>query len=339
MNKTLNPLADHALGPTITIGEILVEIMATTKGHGFLEAQPLTGPYPSGAPAIFIDQVGKLGQDAGIIAAVGNDDFGQLNINRLRSDGVDVSAIKVLEDHPTGYAFVRYQEDGERDFVYSIATSAAGQIQPNSTTDALIKRAGHLHIMGTALTLPGVWPIVQQAVTAVKSRGGSISFDPNMRKELNQSTETAQRIAYLLEQADLFMPSGDEVSLVGDGEDKEQLLTDWLSGTTKEVVLKQGAKGAMCFQEGTTVERASIPAVEVDPTGAGDCFGATYVTCRRMGYSLEQALDFANAAGHCAVSKQGPMEGNAGFAELQAVLDAQQQSFFYGYFGSGTINP
>jgi sugar/nucleoside kinase (ribokinase family) len=323
LNKTYNPLADHSLGPTITIGEILVEIMSTTKGNGFLEAQPLTGPYPSGAPAIFIDQVGKLGQDAGIIAAVGKDDFGQLNIDRLSTDGVDVTAIDVLKDHPTGYAFVRYREDGERDFVFSIATSAAGQIQRSSATDTLINRAGHLHIMGTALTLPGAWPIVQQAVTAVKSRGGSISFDPNMRKELNQSTETEQRIAYLLEQADLFMPSGDEVSLLGEGEDEKQLINDWLEGTGKEIVLKQGAKGAMCFQETTTVERTSIPAVEVDPTGAGDCFGATYVTCRRLGYSLEKALDFANAAGHCAVSKQGPMEGNAGFAELQAILDSQ----------------
>jgi hypothetical protein len=43
-------------GKIVTIGEILVEIMATTLGHGFLEAQTLIGPFPSGAPAIFIDQ-------------------------------------------------------------------------------------------------------------------------------------------------------------------------------------------------------------------------------------------------------------------------------------------
>jgi len=34
----------------LTIGEILVEIVASSKGDGFLEAQPLTGPYPSRAP-------------------------------------------------------------------------------------------------------------------------------------------------------------------------------------------------------------------------------------------------------------------------------------------------
>ena len=45
-------LAPDSLGPTITVGEILVEIMATTRGEGFLEPIDLTGPYPSGAPAI-----------------------------------------------------------------------------------------------------------------------------------------------------------------------------------------------------------------------------------------------------------------------------------------------
>ncbi|NNH33925.1 sugar kinase, partial [Rhizobium sp. SEMIA 4085] len=39
-------LAPDALGPTITIGEILVEIMATDRGTGFLEPITLIGPYP-----------------------------------------------------------------------------------------------------------------------------------------------------------------------------------------------------------------------------------------------------------------------------------------------------
>ena len=69
----------------LTVGEILVEIVATTKGDGFLEPQPLVGPFPSGAPAIFIDQIGRLGTPAAIISRVGDDDFGRLNVDRLDS--------------------------------------------------------------------------------------------------------------------------------------------------------------------------------------------------------------------------------------------------------------
>src|SRR6478752_8477370 len=101
----------------LTIGEILVEIIATNRGNGFREAVPLIGPFPSGAPAIFIDQVGKLGQECAIISRVGDDDFGWVNINRLTEDGVAVSGIAVIPQGTTGSAFVRYREDGSRAFV------------------------------------------------------------------------------------------------------------------------------------------------------------------------------------------------------------------------------
>jgi tagatose kinase len=75
----------------LAIGEILVEIVALEKGDGFRAPMNLVGPFPSGAPAIFIDQAAKLGHPCALISTVGDDDFGRLNIDRLRADGVDVS--------------------------------------------------------------------------------------------------------------------------------------------------------------------------------------------------------------------------------------------------------
>jgi hypothetical protein len=45
--------------------------MATEVGQSFLSPGPLVGPFPSGAPAIFIDQCGQLGQPSGLISAWG----------------------------------------------------------------------------------------------------------------------------------------------------------------------------------------------------------------------------------------------------------------------------
>ena len=112
----------------LTIGEILVEIMATDKGDGFLEPVKLVGPFPSGAPAIFIDQAAKFGQPAAIIGCVGNDDFGRVNLDRLRREGVNVEGIRIDPERATGSAFVRYRPDGSRAFVYNIKHSASGNI-------------------------------------------------------------------------------------------------------------------------------------------------------------------------------------------------------------------
>jgi sugar/nucleoside kinase (ribokinase family) len=149
-------IASEAAGPTITAGEILVEIMATDPGLGFLEPLTLVGPFPSGAPAIFIDQVARLDGGAGLIGCVGRDDFGTINLERLRRDGVDVSAVSVSDRYPTGSAFVRYRPDGGRDFVYNIAESAAGQIRLTDAARALADRAGHLHVMGSTLSVAGL---------------------------------------------------------------------------------------------------------------------------------------------------------------------------------------
>ena len=45
----------------ITIGEILVEILTEKTGQVFYRPGTLLGPYPSGAPAIFIDQAARMG--------------------------------------------------------------------------------------------------------------------------------------------------------------------------------------------------------------------------------------------------------------------------------------
>lgn len=315
-------LSPQKLGPTITVGEILVEIMATTVGKGFLRPQPLIGPFPSGAPAIFIDQVAKLGASAGIIASVGDDDFGHLNIERLRSDGVDVSAIAVSPDTPTGSAFVRYAATGGRDFIYNIARSAAGQLQLNDAAKALIARAGHLHVMGSALSIPTAWPIIEHALKEIKARGGTLSFDPNIRKELGGGEATRQQFSMLLAATDLLLPSGDELFIAFPATSKAEAIEKLLTSGISEIVVKGGHEGSTLYTANGSLHRPAFIVEEIDPTGAGDCFGATYLTCRRLGLPEEKALDYANAAGARNVTRRGPMEGTSTFAELDQFIAA-----------------
>lgn len=322
LDVTPSSLALEDLGPTITVGEILVEIMATTIGKGFLDAQPLIGPFPSGAPAIFIDQVAKLGAQAGIIATVGDDDFGRLNVERLRQDGSDVSAIAVSPDYPTGSAFVRYATDGTRDFVYNIARSAAGEINLTDAAKALIKRAGHLHVMGSALSIPAVWPVIEYALHDIKQRGGTLSLDPNMRKELASGKETGHQFATLLQATDLLLPSGEELFIACPAVSENEAIEKLLGSGISEIVLKRGQDGSTLYTKASSVNRPAFLVDEIDPTGAGDCFGATYLTCRRLGHSAEEALDYANAAGARNVTHRGPMEGTSTFHELDQFIAA-----------------
>lgn len=306
-------LAPNELGPTLCIGEVLVEIVAKSPGAGFREPMEFIGPYPSGAPAIFADQSARMGADTAMAGCVGDDDFGLVNIERLRNDGVDVSAILTHKKLPTGSAFVRYRPDGERDFVFNLWTSAAGEIYWSDELHELAYRAGHLHVMGTLLVQNAIWLNIHRAMRVVKARGGTVSLDPNLRKELKADEETQKRLSLMVANADLILPSDEELyTCVPEAfsGDEEATLQNLFERGVREVAIKRGKNGSTALTaDGERVNAAAFDVEEIDPTGAGDCFGGAYVASRRLGLSLTDALTYANAAGARNVGFVGPMEG------------------------------
>ena len=318
-------LAPDSLGPTLAIGEILVEIVATTPGSGFRETQPLEGPFPSGAPAIFIDQCARIGGASALVGTVGDDDFGQLNTDRLKSDGVDISGIAIDPDLPTGSAFVRYRHDGARDYVFNLWTSAAGRIRRTDAVEAAIAGAGHLHVAGTLLAREDLSELIEYAATVIKGRGGSLSLDPNLRPELMAASGAGALFSRILRRCDLLLPSGDELQAVagiaGGVAGEEQAISHLFEIGVPEIALKQGAGGATVFRPDHEPTRMpGFQVAEVDPTGAGDCFGGAYVACRRLGAGVGEALTYATAAGARNVTVRGPMQGTGTRAELDAFI-------------------
>jgi sugar/nucleoside kinase (ribokinase family) len=308
----------------ITIGEVLVEIMAKEPGNGFRSPIDLVGPFPSGAPAIFIDQVAKLGQPCGIVACVGEDEFGALNIERLRADGVDVSAIEITADAATGSAFVRYRDDGQRDFVYNIKHSACGLTRRTPGADALIDSADHIHVMGSSLFSTKIIGLIRGAIDFVKAKGGTVSFDPNIRKEMLGLHGLRDALDHVLDQSDVFMPSGDELFLFTKASDEAEAIGEIFARGVNGLILKQGANGASYYDRaGEHYSMPAYPVEEVDPTGAGDSFGATFVTCWLRGMAPRDALRLASASGARAVAVKGPMEGTSTRAELDQFLAAR----------------
>lgn len=307
----------------IVIGEILVEIMAETTGDGFRVPIPLIGPYPSGAPAIFIDQVARMGHPCGIISKVGMDDFGRVNIDRLAADGVDVSAIGTDPDRPTGSAFVRYRADGTRDFVFNIRHSACGTLPEGPAVQAMLDRADHLHVMGSSLSSPDFIAFNIAAAKAIKARGGTVSFDPNLRKEILDAPGMAEAMQSILSMTDLFLPSGAEITLLTEASDDGSAIAELLARGVTAIAHKQGAAGVAYHDSQGSRFVPAFAVQEVDPTGAGDCFGGAFVALWLRGTDITRALTLANAAGALAVTRRGPMEGAARLDDIVALVAAQ----------------
>ncbi len=310
----------------VTIGEVLVEIMADTVGEGFREPLALTGPFPSGAPAIFIDQAARVGQPSGVVSMVGGDDFGRVILERLARDEVDVSAVAVDPDRPTGTAFVRYRPDGSRDFIFNIRHSACGRLPPEPVVEAALAAADHLHVMGSSLSSPDFVARNLAAARSIKARGGTVSFDPNLRKEILDAPGLRPAMDEILQLTDLFLPSGEELTLLTRGKSEHAAVAELLGRGIGAVVQKLGAAGARYHDRNGSLFQPAFAVEQIDPTGAGDCFGGAFTALWLRGTEAAEALALAAAAGAHAVSRRGPMEGVADLDTLRGFVAANAET-------------
>ncbi|MGV1765170.1 sugar kinase [Rhizobium rhizogenes] len=304
----------------VSAGEIVVEIMADRLDQSLTQPGLLHGPFPSGAPAIFIAQAARLGQPAGLISAVGEDDFGRMNIDRLRDWGADVSAITVHQGQATGTAFVSYRADGSRHFVFNIKNSAAGLIETGDGATALLAGADHFHVMGSSLFSKRAISVVLAGIETIKRNGGTVSFDPNIRREMIELPGMREALNQVLALTDIFLPSGEELFIFTKATDEAEAAAEMLERGISAVIVKKGAEGAVYYDRHRKIAASGFVVDEVDPTGAGDCFGAGFVSLWLRGAAPEEALRLACACGALAVTRKGPMEGIATFAEVQSFL-------------------
>lgn len=133
-----------------------------------------------------------------------------------------------------------------------------------------------LHIMGCSLAInDDVRKAIEKALDLSFEFDKMITFDPNIRVELGLSEKYLKTINRI--------PS--KISIILSGE--RELLT---------ITGKRDLTSAINY-------------LEVDSTGAGDCFDAGFIVSVLEGHTVEEALISANIIGALSVTKKGPMEG------------------------------
>ncbi|MGL5008773.1 MAG: PfkB family carbohydrate kinase, partial [Paracoccaceae bacterium] len=212
-----------------SVGELLVEFVCTEKDGRHLPAAPYIGPFPSGAPGIFIDQAARLASGLGgravFAGAVGDDAFGKVILRRLIEDGVDPALIRVVPGIPTGTAHVSYNSDGSRDFVFNMAHSAAAHLPLAAEIEAGFMAAGIdvLHISGSMLGDTVMRAAAVDVCQRLHAKGVAISIDPNIRTELLTDQGYLDAVNQLIGMAAYVLPSDADAALLF----PDQSFEDW----------------------------------------------------------------------------------------------------------------
>ena len=308
-----------------TMGEMIVEIMREHEGTQLYEPNKFIGPYPSGAPAIFIDTVARMGKSCGIIGGVGNDDFGKCLLDRLKYDGVDCSHVLIDDTTSTGCAFVTYFEDGSRKFIFHIGNTPAAKAKAPS--DDVFKGIKYFHIMGCSLMANTEFGSeIVKAMKAAQKQGAKISFDPNIRAELLKNKESIALIDDVLANTSVLMPGVPELLSISGENSIERAVEKCFKNDTLEIIaLKNGSKGCRIFTREHEYSMGIYKVDAADATGAGDSFDGAFISGLCDGMEIKDIIRQSTAAAALNTAAFGPMEGKISKSNILKMTEENEE--------------
>jgi 2-dehydro-3-deoxygluconokinase len=305
----------------ITAGETMV--LGVPARSGRLRHAASLELKIGGAESNVAIALSRLGISAGWVSFLGDDEPGQLVLDRVRAEGVDASRVQRLQDHPTGL-YLREQVGAATRVYYYRLGSAASAMGPNAFDPGYLEAAEFFHLTGITPALSGECRhFVLWAAEAARQSGLQVSFDVNYRSKLWSPEEARAFVEEILPQVGLLL-IGDEEARALWGRDDEEFLRELAGMGPQEVVLKKGKEGSVAVLGGEVLEQPAFTIEEVDPVGAGDAFVAGYLAGHLWDLGAEERLRVANAMGALSVATLGDYEGLPHKEELWAFLEGRK---------------
>ncbi len=238
----------------------------------------------------------RAGGRVTFLSRVGNDVFGQEAIQGYRNDKINVSYVKIDQAESTGIALIFVDSKGEN--CISVASGANMKLDQSDINDATIE-------------LDNADVVLMQLETPIETIEYIIKLLKNKQVKTILNPAPALKISDdLLRHLTIITPNETEVELltgvtVKDEKDALKASKILLGKGVKNVIITMGKKGAFLHSESDSI---FIPAFEVnalDTTAAGDTFNGALAVAVAEGKTLEDAVEYANAAAAISVTKIG----------------------------------
>ena len=241
----------------------------------------------------------------GYVTRVGNDAFGRMLLTLWTGEGVAVEGVSIDADAPTGVYFVSHGAQGH-EFSYLRAGSAASRMSPATLPLPMLRQAGLLHVSGISQAISATaCDACFVAIDTVRSSGGRVSYDPNLRLKLWPLQRARAIVRESIALADWVLPSYDDARVLFDEESPDAIVDGLHLLGVAVVVLKLGADGCL-VSNGRRRERiAGHRVASVDATGAGDCFDGAFAVRIIAGDDPFDAARYANVAAALATTGFG----------------------------------
>jgi 2-dehydro-3-deoxygluconokinase len=249
----------------------------------------------AGAESNFAIALARLGVHVAWVSRLGSDPFGDLVLQTLAKESLDLTHVQ-RDERRTG-VFAKWRDGGRSHVAYWRSESAASRLRAQDVPDEALETIELVHLTGITMAISNSGrELVVDLARRAKQRGLTVTFDPNFRPSLPDTAEAAaERQRDVLPYVDWYLCGEEEArALWGD------------EPPPRGSAVRVGDRGVVI--DGETIPPPRMVDHVVDEVGAGDAFDAGFVYGLLRGWSPRACGQAGNLIAAYAIGGTGDWE-------------------------------
>ncbi|WP_062234570.1 5-dehydro-2-deoxygluconokinase [Fictibacillus sp. FJAT-27399] len=326
----MNPLSFKQDRPldVIAIGRLCIDLNANEINRPMEETLTFT-KYVGGSPANIAIGSARLGQKAGFIGKVSNDQMGRFITEYLKKNKIDTSGVSVDQKGAvTGLAFTEIKSPDDCSILMYRDNAADLNLHPYDVDEDYIKQSKALLVSGTALAKSPSREAAFLALEYAVKNDVTVFFDLDYRPYTwTDEAETAVYYNLAAEKCDVIMGTREEFDMMekllntAESND-EDTAARWFSRRAKLVVIKHGGAGSIAYTKDGESHRSGIfPTTVLKTFGAGDSYASAFIYGLMNGKDVSEAMKMGSASASIVISRHSCSDAMPTTEELMNYIE------------------
>jgi ribokinase len=302
------------MGRVFVAGSINMDVVATAERHPRI-GETVAGHevlyFPGGKGANQAVAAAKLGAPATLIGRLGKDAFGDELKAFLAAQGIDLDFVQQTAGAHTGTAVITIAK-GDNTIV--VIPGANACLSADDVAAPVLAK-GDIAVSQFEIPLATISAFFKRA----REAGAATILNPAPAIEFNRELLDLVDIL-ILNESELGFLTKTELRDTDDHTRYIEAAQTLQIGKDKIICVTLGKRGVLALIESKSLIVPGRTVNAVDTTGAGDCFVGAVAAQLAAGKSIQDALDYANAAASICVQRMGAAPSMPTAAEVEATL-------------------
>mgnify|MGYP003989045009 FL=1 len=236
-----------------------------------------------GSVANSIVGISQLGDKAGFIGKVSDDEFGSKYEEGLKKENVEYFYSKKKEKLPTGTCLILVTPDSERTMCTFLGT--AGKINENDVSSDAIKKSEIIFLEGY------LWDEGEPKKAFDKAINNANKVAMSLSDQFCVDRHKPHFLELVKNKLDITFANEQEITSLIEAKDFKEVINFWKQ-LNKLVVVTRSEKGAVAIQGEEVIETGILQNLKIlDLTGAGDLFAAGFLHGYVNKLSIKESLE------------------------------------------------